>query len=177
LIPVVGSLVTVALTVASADRRSVDGGVSALDVQLMETLFAAVIVTVAIAVATGVATVVATMVTTPPVLMGIIEGAWYVVATPLVVAVGLNEPQVLPVAGVHIADQVTPLFMVSFWSVATTPGAVVPAAIEEGGGEEMVTERVGFVMLVMAVAIAGLSTDVAVIVTGKPPAGTVAGAV
>ena len=39
------------------------------------------------------------------------------------------------------------------------------------------TERVGLVTVVIAVAIAGLSTDVAVIVTGKPPVGTVAGAV
>jgi hypothetical protein len=72
---VVGSLATVALTVASAPSSSVDGGVRGTDVQLIETLFAIVMVTVAIAVATGVATVVARMVTTPPALVGIIEGA------------------------------------------------------------------------------------------------------
>jgi hypothetical protein len=71
---VVGSLVTVALTVASADRSKVDGGVVAVDVQFIETLPAAVIVTIAVAVATGVATVVAVIVTTPPPL-GIIVGA------------------------------------------------------------------------------------------------------
>jgi hypothetical protein len=49
--------------------------------------------------------------------------------------------------------------------------------MEDGGGVEIVTERIGFVMVVMAVATAGLSTDVAVIVTGRPPAGTVVGAV
>src|SRR5580658_5831786 len=74
-VPVVGSFATVALIAASADSSSVDGGVNAADVQLMEMLFASVIVTVAIAVATGVATVVAMIVTTPPALVGIMEGA------------------------------------------------------------------------------------------------------
>jgi hypothetical protein len=74
--PVVGSLATVALIVASAPSSRVVGGVSALDVQLIDTEFAAVMVTVAVAVTTGVATVVAVMVTTPPALIGIIVGAW-----------------------------------------------------------------------------------------------------
>jgi len=74
-VPVVGSFATVALIVASADSSSVVGGVSAGDVQLIETLPAAVMVTVAVAVATGVATVVAVMVTAPPAFVGIILGA------------------------------------------------------------------------------------------------------
>src|ERR1700683_1693052 len=69
---VVGSLLTVALTFASADRSRVDGGVSAVDVQLIDTEFAAVMATAAVAVATGVPTVVARMVTTPPALVGML---------------------------------------------------------------------------------------------------------
>ena len=72
---VTGSLATVALIFTGAPNAKVDGGVNAGDVQLIETEFAAVIVTVAVAVATGVATVVAVMVTTPPVLVGITVGA------------------------------------------------------------------------------------------------------
>jgi hypothetical protein len=52
---------------------------------------------------------------------------------PLRVAVGVKVPHVLPVAGVQLADQVTPLFVVSFWSVATS-GVEVPTGMEEGGG-------------------------------------------
>jgi len=100
-----------------------------------------------------------------------------VVGMPLVVAVGLNVPQLLPVAAVQLADQVTPLFAVSFCSVATS-GAVVPTGIEEGGCPVMATERVGLVMFELAFATAlGTSVDAAVITTGSPPAGTVAGAV
>jgi len=72
---VTGSFVTVALIFTGAPNAKVDGGVSAGDVQLIETEFAAVIVTVAVAVATGVATVVAVIVTTPPALVGIAVGA------------------------------------------------------------------------------------------------------
>jgi hypothetical protein len=72
---VTGSFATVALTFTGAPNAKVDGGVRAGDVQLIETAFAAVIVTVAVAVATGVATVVAVIVTTPPALVGIAVGA------------------------------------------------------------------------------------------------------
>jgi len=63
---VTGSFVTVALIFTGAPNTREDGGVSADDVQLIETEFAGVIVTMAVAVATGVATVVAVIVTTPP---------------------------------------------------------------------------------------------------------------
>jgi len=63
---VTGSFVTVALIFTGAPNAKDDGGVSADDVQLIETEFAGVIVTIAVAVATGVATVVAVIVTTPP---------------------------------------------------------------------------------------------------------------
>jgi hypothetical protein len=92
------------------------------------------------------------------------------------VPVGVKPPQLLPVACAQVADHITPWFVVSFCNVAMID-AVVPTGIEDGGALEIVTESVGFVMVVMAVAIAGLSTDVAVIVTGKPPVGTVVGAV
>jgi hypothetical protein len=100
-----------------------------------------------------------------------------VVAMPLVVAVRLNEPQVLPVAAVQLAVQVTPLFEVSFCSVATNR-AVVLTGIDEGGPVVMATESAGLVMFEVALATAlGTSADAAVITTGSPPAGTVVGAV
>lgn len=98
------------------------------------------------------------------------------VTIPVVVIIGLNVPQLLPPAGVQVADQVTPLFEVSFWIVATT-GALEPTVMFAGGGVEIVTDRTGLVTVVLAFATAGLSTDVAVIVTGNPPVGTVLGAV
>jgi hypothetical protein len=174
---VTGSFATVALIFTGAPNAKVDGGVSAADVQLIETEFAAVIVTMAVAVTTGVATVVAVMVTTPPALVGIAVGAWNVVAMPLSVAVGLNEPQLLPVAAVQLADQVTPRFPVSFCSVATI-FAVVLTGIDEGGWVVMATESAGLIMVELAFATAlGTSWDAAVITTGSPPAGTMAGAV
>jgi len=100
-----------------------------------------------------------------------------VVAMPLVVAIRLNEPHVLPVAAVQLADQVTPLFAVSFCSVATN-GAVVLTGIEEGGCPVIATESAGLVIFELAFATAlGTSVDAAVNTTGSPPAGTVAGAV
>src|SRR6202021_702880 len=96
---------------------------------------------------------------------------------PLVVAVRLNEPQVLPVAAVQLAVQVPPLFAVSFCSVATN-GAVVLTGIDEGGPVVMATESAGLVMFELALATAlGTSADAAVITTGSPPAGTALGAV
>ena len=66
---VTGSLATVAAIFAFPPNANIDGGVSAGVFQLIETLFAAVIVTVAIAVFAGpgfsVAVAVAIMVTTP----------------------------------------------------------------------------------------------------------------
>ena len=50
--------------------------------------------------------------------------------------------------------------------------------IEEGGCVVMATERIGLVMFELAFATAlGTSVEAAVITTGSPPAGTVAGAV
>jgi hypothetical protein len=92
---------------------------------------------------------------------------------PLVVAVKLNEPQLPPP---QVADHVTPLFPVSFCSVATI--GAVPLTGSEEGAVVMATESAGFVMFELAIATAlGTSADAAVITTGRPAAGTVAGAV
>jgi hypothetical protein len=69
---------------------------------------------------------VAVMVTTPP--EGTAEGAVYVVAAPLAVCAGLNDPQVL--AGTHV--QSTPAFDESLVTAAMT-WAVVLTSSDAGG--------------------------------------------
>lgn len=80
-------------------------------------------VTVAVAVFVVSVTEVATIVTEPA-----DPGAVYVVAAPLVVLVGLNDPQLF--AGMQLHD--TPAFVESFVTVAVN-WAVCPAVTEVGG--------------------------------------------
>jgi uncharacterized membrane protein len=64
----------------------------------------------------------------------------------------------------------------SFRTVALRVAFVLTGMVE-GGAAVMLIEIVGLVMVVLAVATTeGLSTEVAVIVTGSPAVGTVGGA-
>jgi hypothetical protein len=96
------------------------------------------------------------------------------VATPLPVLVGLNDPQ-LPLS-LALQLQVTPLFVGSFATVAVTD-AVVPTGIEAGGGWLRVTVSCGVVIATFWETVADVSAlDVAVMVT-VPLAGRTVGAV
>jgi hypothetical protein len=117
---------------------------------------------------------VAWTVTVPPV--GTAEGAVYVVAAPLALCVGLNDPQApaLP----HVTDQSTPAFDESFATTAVI-GLVVLICIDVGGAGLNATEIGGGVALIMIGAEADLvlsAVEVATTVT-VPPLGTDAGAV
>ncbi len=115
---------------------------------------------------------VAVTVTEPPV--GTEGGAVYVVALPLAVCAGLNDPQApaLP----HVTVQSTPALDGSFATTAVS-GLLELTSTDEGGAGLKETAIAGTVMVVAAEIDFVLSAvEVAVTVT-VAPAGTVAGAV
>jgi hypothetical protein len=126
---------------------------------VIDTAWGAVMVTIEVTLAEELATDVALMVTVLPV--GGVAGAVYVVAVPLAVAAGLNEPQFeLP----QLTDQLTPLFEGSLATVAVTD-AVLPAGTVDGTCEK-VTVTGGDVICIVADADFVLSAlAVTVIVT------------
>jgi hypothetical protein len=82
------------------------------------------------------------MVTVPPV--GIAVGAVNVVAIPLSVLTGLNEPQgFVPLPPVQVTLQVTPAGGVESLVTVEVNCVFVPASIEVGTGGLMVTVSVG----------------------------------
>jgi len=82
------------------------------------------------------------MVTVPPV--GIAVGAVKVVATPLSVLTGLNEPQgFVPLPPVQATLQFTPAGGVESFVMVAVNCVFVPASIEVGTGGLIVTVSVG----------------------------------
>jgi hypothetical protein len=131
-----------------------------------------VIVIVAVAVFVVSVTEVAVTVTVDPV--GVVAGAVYVVAAPLAVDAGLNDPHdELP----HVTVHFTPAFALSFATFAVML-VVAAGASEEGGCAANVTATAGGpVIVIVAEADFVLSvTEVAVTVT-EFPVGIAVGAV
>ena len=109
--------------------------------------------------------------------VGTLAGAVYVTATPDALEVGVTAPHVAPLQPVPLKAQVTPLFAVSFCTVAVN--ACDPLTCTDAVVSDSATAIAGGVAVTVIIAAADFvlsATDVAVIVT-VAGAGTLGGAV
>ena len=100
-------------------------------------------------------------------------------AVPLAVLVGVTKPQVGEQgAPACVSFQVTPMFVESFCTVAVNCAVAPTATAAVPGATETVIARTATVTVIVAEAAFDVSaSEVAVIVTVKPPDGGLAGAV